>query len=160
MENIKMQPIGIINTPFNSRENMPIQPNSKSASQGTITIGREYKDGLKDLEGFSHIILIYYLHHNKGFELLVTPFMDNKEHGIFATRSPHRPNSIGLSIVELESIESNIIQFRGADMLNGTPLLDIKPYVPAFDSPDVSSTGWIPQNGEIAENISSDDRFI
>ncbi|MBI9033376.1 MAG: tRNA (N6-threonylcarbamoyladenosine(37)-N6)-methyltransferase TrmO [Bacteroidales bacterium] len=160
MESIQMKAIGIIHTQFENRRNMPIQPNGNSAGKGSISIFNEYKEGLEDLDGFSHIILIYYLHQNTGYKLKLKPFMDHNEHGIFATRAPHRPNSIGLSVVKIESIEENMITFDGADMLNNTPLLDIKPYIPAFDSPDNCKTGWYPDQGNQAEITISDDRFI
>ena len=109
---------------------MPIQPTGAKGIKGTIEIKDEYVDGLKDLDGFSHIHLIYLLHKVEGYMLEVKPFMDNSTHGVFATRSPKRPNRIGMSVVKLNKVEGNKVCVENVDILDGTPLLDIKPYVP------------------------------
>jgi tRNA-Thr(GGU) m(6)t(6)A37 methyltransferase TsaA len=133
--------IGIIHSPFIEKDQMPIQA-SRSDAKGWIDIFPEYQAGLQDLDGFSHIILIYVFHHSSGYKLSVQPFLDNIPRGLFSTRYPCRPNPIGLSIVRLISIQDNRIEIHGIDVLEGTPLLDIKPYVPDFDQPQNVRTGW------------------
>lgn len=139
---------------------MPIQPHGASEIGGHIELDPELIPGLKDLIGFSHLILIYHLHQVKGHKLYVVPFMDDKPHGIFATRAPVRPNPIGMSIVMLKSLEENIICFEGADMLDGTPLLDIKPLFALFDNRPDAISGWLDEkeNKKIV-NVKSDNRF-
>jgi len=136
-----MRPIGVIHTPFTATQGMPIQPIFSQAS-GRVEVFPEYADGLKDVEGFSHIILIYVLHGSNGYTLHVRPFLDDHERGLFATRHPCRPNPIGLSIVRLLSHEGNMLEVAGIDVLDGTPLLDIKPYVPDFDRKADAHAGW------------------
>jgi tRNA (adenine37-N6)-methyltransferase len=136
-----MQSIGILHTPFKVIEGMPIQ-SSRSTAIGRAVIDPQFTPGLQDLEGFSHIYLIYIFHCSAGFDLKVTPFLDDSLRGLFATRHPCRPNPIGLSIVRLHSMHENILEFEGADMLDGTPLVDIKPYVLEFDAVKDSTTGW------------------
>ena len=136
-----MRPIGIIHSPFEEKEQMPIQA-SRSKAIGRAEIYPEFVKGLKDIEGFSHIILIYAFHRSSGYALLIKPFLDDQERGLFSTRYPRRPNPIGLSIVRLLLREENVLSFEGADVLNGTPLLDIKPYVPDFDQQTEVRTGW------------------
>ncbi len=142
-KSIKIQPIGIINTPYKEPKGIPIQGKFKRGIAGTARIFPEYKTGLKDLAGFSHVILIYYFNRSKEEKLTGKPFLEDTEHGIFAIRSPHRPNHIGFSIVKLKSIKGNTITFTEVDILDGTPLLDIKPYVKHFDSRDKAKNGWI-----------------
>ncbi len=158
--NINITPIGIIETPFDDLKGMPIQPSGADKIQGTIIIDKEYEEGLSDLEGFSHIILLYHFHKSKGYNLMVKPFMDDQQRGLFSTRAPRRPNSIGLSIVQLIKIENNKISIQGIDVLNGTPLIDIKPYVPGFDAREVTKLGWLDKNYKKSESLKSDDRFI
>jgi len=136
-----MQPIGIIHSPFNKKQETPIQP-VRSQSAGSVEVYTEYVAGLQDLDGFSHIILVYAFHQSEGYSLLIKPFLDDREHGLFATRYPYRPNPIGISIVQLESLKNNILKVMGIDVLDGTPLLDIKPYVPDFDVRTGVHTGW------------------
>ena len=136
-----MQPIGVIHSPFTDKRQTPIQP-SRSQAPGQVEIFDAYVDGLADIEGFSHIILLYVFHRADGYALRVTPFLDDKPHGLFSTRYPGRPNQIGLSIVQLESRQANRLHIRGVDVLDGTPLLDIKPYVPDFDAHPDAATGW------------------
>jgi len=126
--------IGTIETPFNDLKGMPIQPSGAAEVQGTIVLEKEYEQGLSDLEGFSHIILLYFFHQSKGYNLMVKPFLDDQKRGLFSTRAPKRPNPIGLSIVRLIKREGNRLSIEGIDVLNGTPLIDIKPYVPGFDT--------------------------
>jgi tRNA-Thr(GGU) m(6)t(6)A37 methyltransferase TsaA len=124
-----------------------------------VEVKAEYRQGLRDLEGFSHVILIYQFHRSEGFSLLVRPFLDDTDRGVFATRAPRRPNQIGLSVVKLERVEGCTLHVVGIDVLNGTPLLDIKPFVPEFDSPSVNKLGWLRGRTKRAGDIRSDDRF-
>ena len=156
---IEFKPIGIIHSPFNEPENMPIQPAGAEGITGTIEIFKEYQDGLKDLEGFSHVILLYHLHRSTGFKLQVIPFMDTELRGVFATRAPRRPNPIGISVVELGRIENGLLHIRNVDILDGTPLLDIKPYVPEFDVQVKVRTGWLEKVGRSVASRKSDNRF-
>ena len=135
-------PIGVLHSPFSKIENMPIQPLNGENIKGYVEIFPEYTVGLQDLDGFSHITLIYYFHKISDVRLMVKPFMDNEFHGVFATRSPARPNKIGISTVRLLGIENNTLQIENVDFLNGTPLLDIKPFYPAFDNRIAERVGW------------------
>ncbi len=157
---LTLTPIGIIHTPFENLEGMPIQPSGAVNVTGTIVINKEYEEGLKDIEGFSHLILLYQFHRSNGYELLVKPFLDDEKRGLFATRAPRRPNPIGLSIVRLVERKENILTIQGIDVLSGTPLLDIKPYVPAFDAKEVTAVGWLEKKQEKAKEMKSDDRFM
>ncbi|MGD8403770.1 MAG: tRNA (N6-threonylcarbamoyladenosine(37)-N6)-methyltransferase TrmO [Anaerolineales bacterium] len=136
-----MRPIGIIHSPFTEKGETPIQP-TRSQTIGSVEVYPEFMDGLKDLEGFSHIIILYVFHQSKGFSLHIKPFLDDQERGLFATRYPIRPNPIGISIVELENVQDNFLTIKGIDVLDDTPLLDIKPYVPDFDVRMKTRTGW------------------
>ncbi len=158
--NISYQPIGFIRTPFNTVSDMPIQPSGANGASGIIEIKPDFMPGLIDLEGFSHIILIYHFHLIKEPKLSVVPFMDDQAHGIFATRSPARPNPIGFSIVKLKQIENNLLYIEGVDMVNNTPLLDIKPFFTKFDNRPDATSGWL--DGKVQSDISkikSDARF-
>lgn len=158
---IEMESIGTINTEFQQIEGMPIQPTGAKGIKGKIILENKYKKGLKDIEGFSHLHILYLLHKVEGYSLEVKPFMDNNTHGIFATRSPKRPNRIGSSVVKLEKIEDNIIHISNIDVLDQTPLLDIKPYVPQLyeDTVDELKIGWFESNYEKAKSQKSDNRF-
>ena len=136
-----VESIGVIHSPFNEKAQTPIQPN-RSTAYGQVEVFPEYAPGLQDLEGFSHIYLLYAFHQSKGFNLRIRPFLDDEEHGLFATRHPCRPNPIGLSVVRLVALRDNILEIEGVDVLDGTPLLDIKPYVPDFDLRTDVKTGW------------------
>jgi tRNA-Thr(GGU) m(6)t(6)A37 methyltransferase TsaA len=136
-----MHPIGVIHSPFTDKDQTPIQA-SRSQAVGLVEIYSDFADGLQDIEGFSHIILLYSFHRSTGYSLRVTPFLDDQEHGLFATRYPDRPNPLGLSIVKLLIHRDNTLTVEGIDVLNGTPLLDIKPYVPEFDLRTDTRTGW------------------
>ena len=155
-----MQAIGIIHTSYRSLDNMPIQSLQQDASPGRILLDPAYQDGLVDLDGFSHLYLIYLFHLSQDFDLKVLPFLDEVQHGVFATRAPKRPNPIGLSIVRLKSVRDNIIEFAGADMIDGTPLLDIKPYIPGFDHVAQAKSGWMTASSARIKNMRSDNRFI
>lgn len=135
------RPIGILHTPFTDLAAVPIQ-SAFSQVPGRVELFPEYIPGLADLDGFSHIYLLYALHLSRGFDLKVTPFLDDSPRGLFSTRHPCRPNSIGLSLVQLRSIHDNWLEIEGADMITGTPLLDIKPFVPDFDTRPLARSGW------------------
>ncbi len=156
---MQIEPIGIIQTPFKELEEMPIQPKGAADIISSLNINREYAQGLKDLDGFSHIYLIYHFHQATRSELEIIPFMDTQKRGVFATRSPLRPSHIGLSLTELLFIHDNIVIIRGIDVLDGTPLLDIKPYIPQFESPGKVRTGWMNKDEEEVANARSDSRF-
>jgi tRNA-Thr(GGU) m(6)t(6)A37 methyltransferase TsaA len=156
---ISLQPIGTIFTPFNSKEGMPIQSALAKGARGRIELKEEFVPGLLDLDGFSHIILVYHFHESKDFKLQVAPFLENKKHGVFATRAPKRPNPIGMSVVKLLRVDNNILEVENIDVLNGTPLLDIKPYIPQFDIHQVEKSGWIEDKESDMKDIKSDDRF-
>ena len=144
---MEIVPIGKIHTPFQSKSDTPIQP-FRSEAVGRVEISEEYAEGLSDTEGFSHLILLYHFHKSTGYQLMVKPFLDDQPRGLFATRYPARPNQIGLSVVKLLRREGNILFVEGIDVLDGTPLLDIKPYVPEFAANDPIRKGWL--DGKIA----------
>jgi len=143
MKQIKLKPIGIICTPYKDPKKAPIQGKFKKKIRGRIKLFPNYRPGLKDIEGFSHLILIYYFHKAKKEKVLAQPFLEDEIHGIFAIRSPMRPNHIGISIVKLEKVKNNTIIFSEVDMLDNTPLLDIKPYVSYYDSRKNVKNGWL-----------------
>ncbi len=157
---VTLSPIGVIHTPFTDLAGMPIQPSGAKDVTGSIVLDPQFEEGLKDLDGFSHLILIYQFHRSEGFNLTVKPFLDTVPRGLFATRAPKRPNPIGLSIVKNVSIEGNVITVKDIDVLDGTPLLDIKPWVPAFDSKGDVRVGWMEKNQEQARALKSDGRFV
>ena len=136
-----MRPIGIIHSPFTDKDQTPIQA-SRSDAIGIVEIDPAYVEGLQDLEGFSHIFLLYAFHRSSGYALRIKPFLDHKERGLFATRYPRRPNPIGFSVVQLLSLDGNTLTVQGIDVLDNTPLLDIKPYVPDFDLRTDVRVGW------------------
>jgi tRNA-Thr(GGU) m(6)t(6)A37 methyltransferase TsaA len=156
---IEYQPIGIIHSPFTELSCMPIQPAGAAGVEGTVEVFPQYNDGLKDLEGFSHIIMLYHFHRSKDFTLHVVPFMDSIPRGVFATRAPKRPNSIGLSVIKLQKIQGNILYVENVDILDGTPLLDIKPYVPEFDEQTEVRAGWLEEARKEVSKRKSDKRF-
>ncbi|MFP3984288.1 MAG: tRNA (N6-threonylcarbamoyladenosine(37)-N6)-methyltransferase TrmO [Desulfurivibrionaceae bacterium] len=139
---ISYSPIGVVHTPFKTFEGIPRSPEAGQGVRATVEIFEKYKEGLKDLDGFSHIMLICHFHRSKGYKLEVWPPMDSRSHGLFATHSPNRPNPIGISVVELEGIEDNLVYIRNLDILDGTPLLDLKPYIPEYDRDTEFKTGW------------------
>jgi tRNA-Thr(GGU) m(6)t(6)A37 methyltransferase TsaA len=156
---IEYTPIGIIHSPFSEPEGMPIQPSAAAGVAGTVEVFEEYRAGLRDLDGFSHVVLLYHLHRSEGFRLEVIPFLDTEPRGLFATRAPRRPNPIGLSVVRLRGIEGGILRIENVDILDGTPLLDIKPHVPQADAPGEVRTGWVAKAGESMSKRRSDGRF-
>jgi tRNA (adenine37-N6)-methyltransferase len=135
------KPIGVIRSPFTEKDKTPIQA-SRSQAVGQVEIYPEFADGLKDIEALSHIYLLYAFHESQGYKLHVKPFLDDREHGVFVTRYPYRPNPIGFSVVKLLSREDNILTVEGVDVLDKTPPLDIKPYVPDFDLRTEVTAGW------------------
>ena len=159
MNDIILKPIGTIHSPFKDAKGTPIQSSVASNVDGSIEILNEYITGLKDLEGFSHIILIYYFHLAKESGLHQRPFMDGKSRGVFSIRSPSRPNPVGISVVRLKEIKGNILYISELDIIDGTPLLDIKPYVPEFDSYNVEKIGWLRENVHKLKDSKDDGRF-
>jgi tRNA-Thr(GGU) m(6)t(6)A37 methyltransferase TsaA len=158
-EKIQYKPIGIIHSPFREAKGTPIQPAGAQGIEGSVKVFSEYAEGLKDLEGFSHIILLYHFHLAGESRLTVIPFMDSIPRGVFATRSPRRPNPIGISIVRLIRIEKNILHIQDIDIVDGTPLLDIKPHVPDFDVREVQKIGWLEKNIQKLGDSKDDGRF-
>jgi tRNA-Thr(GGU) m(6)t(6)A37 methyltransferase TsaA len=159
MNEIKYKPIGIIHSPFREAKGTPIQPAGAKSINGIVEIFPEYAEGLKDIEGFSHIILLYHFHLSKGPALIAKPYMDNETHGVFAMRGPNRPNSIGISIVRLVKVEGNILHIQDVDIVDGTLLLDVKPYVPEFDIREVERIGWLEKNVHKLSASRDDGRF-
>jgi len=159
MNEIKYKPIGVIHSPFKEPKGTPIQPAAAKDVNGAVEVFPEYAKGLKDIEGFSHIILIYHFHLSKGSSLIVKPYMDRKVHGVFAMRGPSRPNPIGISVVHLVRIEENILHIQDVDIVDKTPLLDIKPYVPEFDIREVEKIGWLERNVHKLSTSKDDGRF-
>ena len=153
------KPIGIIYSPFKSIEGVPIQPAGANGIKGKVKVYKKYLNGLMNLEGFSHIILLYHFHLSRGYSLKVIPFLKNQEQGVFATRAPKRPNQIGISVVKINKIEGNIINISNIDIINGTPLIDIKPYASFFDNVKNEKNGWLSQNINNVNKIKSDKRF-
>jgi tRNA-Thr(GGU) m(6)t(6)A37 methyltransferase TsaA len=153
------QPIGIIHSPHKEIKGVPIQPSSAKGIQGEIELFEEYQDGLKDLNGFSHIIILYDFHKSKGYSLQIKPFLDEKLRGVFATRAPKRPNQIGLSVLKLNRIKGNKLYVENVDMLDETPVLDIKPYASPFDAVEEEKIGWLSKNIKESDVKKSDERF-
>ena len=159
--NISMKQIATIKSPFCDLKNMPIQPRGAKDTYATIEFKDEFSEGLKDLDGFSHVYLIYYFHKIKEPKLSVIPFNDKTPRGVFSTRAPMHPNSIGLSVVELISVEENIVTIKGIDILDGTPLLDIKPYIENFDKIEGEvKSGWMKSSNDEVKAMRSDERFV
>ena len=138
---------------------MPIQPSAAKGVQGRVVIQAQFQSGLKDLDGFSHLILIYDFDRVEEYKLTVTPFLDDQERGVFATRAPLRPNPIGLSVVKLLKIQGNVLEIENVDVIDQTPLLDLKPYVPYFDRPERVRAGWIDRVKDEVKDKRSDERF-
>ncbi len=156
---ITYSPIGIMHSPFKEPKGTPIQPNAAKDIEGMVEIFPEYQRGLKDINGFSHIVLIYHFHLSKNYSLEVKPYMDDNLHGLFATRAPARPNPIGLSVVRLIKVEKNKLYIKDIDAVDGTPLLDLKPFVPEFNSQDIMKIGWLEKNIKKLGNTRDDGRF-
>jgi tRNA-Thr(GGU) m(6)t(6)A37 methyltransferase TsaA len=159
MQTVSYKPIGVIHSPFRDLKGMPIQPAGAEDVVGTVEIEPEYAAGLKDIEGFSHIILIYHLHLSEGYSLEVKPFLDDELHGVSATRAPARPNAIGISVVRLVTVQGRVMQVADVDIVDGTPLLDLKPYVPEFDARKTERIGWLSKARRRVRDVRADERF-
>ncbi len=159
MSDLELTQIGVIYTPFKERKGTPIQPKMGKGIEGRIEVFDKYVPGLKDLDGFSHIILLYYFHLSEGYSLEVIPYLDDKHRGLFSTRAPKRPSQIGLSVVRLKEINGDTLTIENVDMLDQTPLLDIKPYVPNFDEPQDIRIGWLKERLKGMHHKKADDRF-
>lgn len=154
---IEYRPIGVIHSPFERVEGIPIQPSHAQDVKGIVELYPEYVEGLCDLDGFSHVILLYHLHESKSYRLKVVPFLDTEPRGLFATRAPNRPNPIGLSVVRLVAVVENTLFIEDVDILDGTPLLDVKPYVDDFDARSEVRIGWL-KSARRQKKV-ADDRF-
>jgi tRNA (adenine37-N6)-methyltransferase len=155
---VVMHSIGIVHSPYKEAKGTPIQGVFSDKAEAWVELKEKYAKGLTDLDGFSHAILLYHFHLSDREEIMAKPYLEEKEHGIFAIRSPHRPNHIGLSIVKIKKIEGNRLYFTKVDVLDGTPVLDIKPYVKQFDSRPDAKSGWIEKhfkNGKSPENTTA-----
>jgi tRNA-Thr(GGU) m(6)t(6)A37 methyltransferase TsaA len=159
MDAITYTPIGVVHSPFTTLEGMPLQTIAAQGIPGSVELEPAFREGLKDLEAFSHLILLTHLHRMTGYALEVTPYLDDQPHGIFATRSPRRPNPLGLSVVRLIAIEEGRLLIEDVDLLDGTPLLDLKPYVPAFDARETERIGWFAGRVERVHTTRADERF-
>jgi tRNA-Thr(GGU) m(6)t(6)A37 methyltransferase TsaA len=160
MSEIIYTPIGTIHSPIATPAGGPIQPAAANDIAGRVVVLPEYQEGLQDLEGFSHLFLLYHFHLSRPYSLKVKPFLDTVLRGVFATRAPARPNPIGLSIVRLERIEGNTLFILDVDIVDGTPLLDIKPYAPGFDALPQARSGWLSGKLENLATRRADDRFL
>jgi tRNA-Thr(GGU) m(6)t(6)A37 methyltransferase TsaA len=147
-----IQSIGIIHTQHTDPLQTPIQPVFSKGMRGQVTLFLDYVDGLADLDGFSHIYLFYYFDRSTMTKMRVKPYLDDKARGIFATRAPHRPNKIGMSLVRLLAVRDNVLEIDGADMLDKTPLIDIKPYIDRFDPKEAVRSGW---QDQISDDVAS-----
>jgi tRNA-Thr(GGU) m(6)t(6)A37 methyltransferase TsaA len=159
MKEIIYKPIGVIHSPFKIPQDVPIQSAAAKGVAGSVVVFQQYVESLKDVEGFSHLILVYHFHLAQPYSLLVTPFMDKKLHGLFATRAPSRPNPIGVSIVRLTKVEQNLLHIQDVDIIDGTPLLDIKPFVPEFDQRKAERIGWLEKKVDKLHSSRDDGRF-
>jgi tRNA-Thr(GGU) m(6)t(6)A37 methyltransferase TsaA len=159
MDRVTYEPIGIIHSSFKNARGTPIQAAGAAGTEGTVEVFPKFAKGLEDIDGFSHIILIYHFHLCKSFSLKVKPCLDDELHGVFATRAPARPNSIGVSVVRLFRVEGRTLRIRDVDIVDGTPLLDIKPYVPQFDVRKVKKLGWLKGNVHKFASVKDDGRF-
>jgi tRNA-Thr(GGU) m(6)t(6)A37 methyltransferase TsaA len=160
MKEIQFTPIGMIHSPFKEPKGTPIQSIAAKGIEGTVEIFQEFAGGLKDIDGFSHIMLICHFHLSKEPSLKVKPFLDDQKRGIFSTRAPNRPNPIGISIVQLINVEGNILRVKDLDIVDGTPLMDIKPYIPEFDIRETARIGWLEKNLGKLSTLKDDGRFI
>jgi tRNA-Thr(GGU) m(6)t(6)A37 methyltransferase TsaA len=159
LKTINYRPIGIIHSPFKSRTGTPIQPIGGIGVKAEVEIFPEFIERLADLDGFSHIILLYHFHLSAASKIKVKPFLDHTVHGVFATRAPARPNPIGISVVRLLRIDHQTLDVQDIDIIDQTFLLDIKPFVPDFDLRKVERIGWLENKAGNAENLEDDGRF-
>ncbi len=158
---IVFEPIGIIHTPFKEPVGVPIQGALQLDQDGTMEVFAKYQDGLKDIDGFSHLIVLYHFHMAEGCDLVSRPFLDDTPRGIFAIRGPRRPNPIGMTVVRLKKRENNVLHICGVDMVDGTPLLDIKPYFSDIDSHQTVKMGWMKDKLKtMGKEKRADNRFL
>ena len=155
---ITIEPIGFVRSPFATPEGMPIQEVASTA-RGQIEIYRQYSAGLRDLDGFDYVIVLYSFHLTTREALVVTPFLDAEPHGVFATRAPTRPNRLGVSIVRLLKIEGSVLEVEQVDMADGTPVIDLKPFLPAFDNRPAMRIGWFAGRLEALDAARADGRM-
>ena len=158
MQTITYTPIGVVHSPFAMLAGMPIQTVAAAGVAATIELEPSYAAGLADIDQFSYVLVISHLHLMQGYALEVTPFMDTQTHGVFATRSPRRPNPIGLSIVRLIRVEGATLHIEEVDLVDGTPVLDIKPYVPQLDDRVAERIGWFAEHVHKVYEVRADDR--
>jgi tRNA-Thr(GGU) m(6)t(6)A37 methyltransferase TsaA len=156
---IAYQVIGVVRSPYTTLEGMPLQSVAASDVRGQIEIAPAFAEGLSDLDGFSHLHVISHLHRAAPGGLSVMPFLDDTRRGIFATRSPRHPNPIGLSVVRLLAVHGSTLEISGVDLADGTPVLDIKPYVPVFDAVAAERTGWLERAAHRVHEVKADARF-
>ncbi len=159
MTPVVFHPIGTLRTPFTESLGTPIQPSGARGVRGSIELLPEFAEGLKDIDGFSHLVLLYYFDRSSAPRLRVVPYLDDEERGVFATRAPSRPNPLGISVVRLLAVDGTRLEIEDVDMLDGTPLLDIKPYVPSFEAEGDVRVGWLASRDERARRTRADDRF-
>ena len=156
-DGIQLKPIGVVHSPFKRAKGTPIQPRMAMGAEATVEVFEEFAEGLKDIDGFERIWLVYWLHRASEPRLRVRPYLDDTERGVFATRGPSRPNPIGISAVRLLRVDGNVLTVAEVDILDGTPLLDIKPYSPHFDCFDGAKSGWLDKSDR--SRRLADDRF-
>ncbi|MGD9130924.1 MAG: tRNA (N6-threonylcarbamoyladenosine(37)-N6)-methyltransferase TrmO [Candidatus Bathyarchaeota archaeon] len=159
MKDVVYRPIGVVHSPFKTPQDVPIQAAAAGGVIGSVEVTGEYVEGLRDVEGFSHLILVYNFHLAQDYSLLVKPYMDERLHGVFATRAPSRPNPVGVSIVRLTKREKNVLHIQDVDIIDGTPLLDIKPFVPDFDQREAERIGWLKEKVGKLHSSRDDGRF-
>jgi tRNA-Thr(GGU) m(6)t(6)A37 methyltransferase TsaA len=159
MSDVVYRPIGVVHSPFKMPQDVPIQSVAAEGVMGSVEVAREYVEGLRDVDGFSHLILIYHCHLAQKYSLLVRPFLDERLHGVFSTRAPSRPNPVGVSVVRLIKMEKNILHIQDVDIIDGTPLLDIKPFVPDFDQRKAERIGWLTGKVDKLRSSRDDGRF-
>jgi len=159
MNGIAYRPIGIIRSPWTQPAGAPLQPASARGVDGALELEPQYADGVRDLAGFSHLIVLWHMHLVEGSALRVVPFLDDTERGIFATRSPKRPNPIGLSVLRIRAVVGCRVDVTDVDAVDGSPIIDIKPYVPAFDAPLAERIGWFAGRLDEIDGARADDRF-
>jgi tRNA (adenine37-N6)-methyltransferase len=159
--NILCTPIGVLRTPYPEPAGAPIQPVGARGTRSRAELEPRFAEALADLTGFSHLVLLYHFHQATGWDPLVTPFLDGDPRGLFATRAPRRPNPIGMSVVRLDGVAGSVLHLLDLDCVDGTPLLDIKPFVPAFDLPHGEvRVGWLAGREESAAQARADERFL
>jgi tRNA-Thr(GGU) m(6)t(6)A37 methyltransferase TsaA len=157
---ITFKPIGVIHTPFREPVGIPIQGALRPDTEGTLEVFPEFQEGLKDIDGFSHLIVLYHFHRTEGYKLTARPFLDDTPRGVFSIRGPRRPNPIGMTVVRLNKRDKNVLYIQGVDMVDGTPLLDIKPYFPDIDAHRDVKLGWMGDKLKHNREKQSDDRFV